>query len=250
MSVMRGEAISARALASSSRITSMRRGRDAEDVQQIADLRRRPRSCPGWIFSRSSPVRRCRRNSRMPRACSSVRRTVPSALITLPGSSISASSGADIGGRPVARHQRGARGRGVGAGADQADHLVDVGDRDGEPDQQMRAFCAPCSDRSARAAGSPPRGTRMKHCSASFRPSLARPAAIQRQHVDAEADLQLGEAVELVQHHLGASRRASARSRCACRSGRSRRASRRCPRSAWRAPVRRCAPAASVLFTW
>ena len=38
MSVIRGEAIAARAFGSSSRITSMRRGWRAEDLQQLADL--------------------------------------------------------------------------------------------------------------------------------------------------------------------------------------------------------------------
>ena len=42
--------------------------------------------------------------------------------------------------RPVARHQRFARLVGVLRGADQADHFVDIGDRDGEPDQHMGAI--------------------------------------------------------------------------------------------------------------
>ena len=117
----------------------------AEDVQQLADLGRDLVQVLRGSSRAPGPVRRCRRISRMPRACSSVRRTVSSALITLPGSSIRASSGADIGGGPVALHQGGACGGGVGAGADQADHLVDVRDRDGEPDQRLCAVCAPCS---------------------------------------------------------------------------------------------------------
>ncbi len=40
MSVIRGEAISARAFANSSRINSIRRGSRRQDIQQIADLRR------------------------------------------------------------------------------------------------------------------------------------------------------------------------------------------------------------------
>ena len=42
----------------------------------------------------------------------------------------------------------------------------------------------------------------MKHCSASLQPHLPRPAVVERQEIDAETGLQLGEAVELVQHHL------------------------------------------------
>ena len=75
----------------------------------------------------------------------------------------------------------------------------------------------------------------------SFRFISSRPAAVERQHVDAEAGLQRRVAVELVQHHLGAWRRASARSPRARRRGRSRRAGRRCPRCSSRAPPRRCA---------
>ena len=40
--------------------------------------------------------------------------------------------------RPVARHEPGARRRRIGGGADERDHLVDVGDRDGERDQRVR----------------------------------------------------------------------------------------------------------------
>src|SRR5205085_2283778 len=41
--------------------------------------------------------------------------------------------------RPVALHQRLTRRVGVTRRADQADHLVDIGDRDGEADQDMSA---------------------------------------------------------------------------------------------------------------
>ncbi len=70
-----------------------------------------------------------------------------------------------------------------------------------------------------------------------------RPAVVQRQHVDAEARLQFGEAIELVQHDIATMHRASARSPRACRGGRSRRGYRRCLRCACRAPSRRCVPA-------
>ena len=47
--------------------------------------------------------------------------------------------GGDVVRRPVALHQLLARLVGVLGGADQPDHFVDIGDRDGEPDQDMGA---------------------------------------------------------------------------------------------------------------
>ena len=55
------------------------------------------------------------------------------------GSSISVIIASTVPRRPVARHQGFARLVGVLGGADQPDHLVDIGDRDGEPDQDMGA---------------------------------------------------------------------------------------------------------------
>jgi len=43
----------------------------------------------------------------------------------------------DVAGRPVAGHQGLTRLVGVARGADQADHLVDIGDRDGEADENV-----------------------------------------------------------------------------------------------------------------
>ena len=74
----------------------------------------------------------------MPRACSSVRRTVPSGGDDVARLVDQRQQRADILGRPVAPHQRDARGRGIGAGADQPDDLVDIGDRDGQADQVVR----------------------------------------------------------------------------------------------------------------
>ena len=45
----------------------------------------------------------------------------------------------DVLGRPVARHQRVARGVRIGRGADNANDLVDIGDRNREADQDMGA---------------------------------------------------------------------------------------------------------------
>ena len=47
--------------------------------------------------------------------------------------------GGDVARRPVALHQFVARFVGVLGGADQLDHLVDIGDRDGKSDQDVRA---------------------------------------------------------------------------------------------------------------
>jgi hypothetical protein len=54
--------------------------------------------------------------------------------------------------RPVASHQRLARRRRVGRRADEADDLVDIGDRDGEADLDMGAV-ARLVEQEFRAAG-------------------------------------------------------------------------------------------------
>ena len=46
----------------------------------------------------------------------------------------------DLVGRPVARHQLGARRRRIGRVADERDHRVDIGDGDGEAEQGVRAL--------------------------------------------------------------------------------------------------------------
>ena len=136
------------------------RGRASRGCRADRAIRAATSPISSWILSRSSPVRRCSRSSRMPRACSSVRRTVPSGVMTLPGSSISASSAPISVGRPVALHQRGPRRRGVGARADQPDHLVDIGHRDREADQDVRPVARLDELEARRGGGSLPRGTR------------------------------------------------------------------------------------------
>ncbi len=108
---------------------------------------------------------------------------------------------ADIGGRPVAAHQRDAGGGGVGAGADQADDLVDVGDRDGQADQVVRAV-ARLAQVEARAPEDDLLAEPDEALQRLAQAHLLRLAVVQRQHVDAEAGLQLGEAEQLVQHHF------------------------------------------------
>ena len=50
----------------------------------------------------------------------------------------------DVPRRPVARHQRVARGVRIGRGADNANDLVDIGHRNREADQDMGAVARPC----------------------------------------------------------------------------------------------------------
>ena len=105
-------------------------------------------------------------------------------------------------GRPAARHQQAAcRGR-VGRAADQDDHLVDIGDGDRQPDQQMRAV--PCLVQ--QIPGAPGDDFLAEGDEGGDQVAQVhqlRPPAGQRQHVDAEGGLQRREAIELVEHHLG-----------------------------------------------
>ena len=103
--------------------------------------------------------------------------------------------------RPVAAHQGLARRAGVRRGPDQADHLVDVGDRDGEADLNVGGGArlgepelrAPGHDLLAEVDEGGQEVLEIEHL---------RPAAVQRDHVGAEGGLQLAEPVELVQHHV------------------------------------------------
>ena len=159
-----------------------------------------------------------------------------------PGSAIRAISGATSAAgqsraiSALARHHR------VGRAADQLDHLVDVGDGDGEADQHMGAVArlaelelgAPRDDLGAEADEG------LEDLLEAHQP---RAAAVQRQRVDAEAGLQRREAVELVQHDVGHGVALQLDHQRARRRGRSRRGARRCPRPSCRAPPRRCARA-------
>ena len=89
--VVRREVVSsARAFSNSSRITSMRRICEPR-ISSSSRMVPATSVISAVIFSRSRPVRRCSRKSRMPRAWASVRRTVFSGVMTLPGSSMRAS---------------------------------------------------------------------------------------------------------------------------------------------------------------
>ncbi len=72
-------------------------------------------------------------------ACSTESRAVPLELTLWRGSSISSISVAAVVGRPFALHQGFARLVRILGGADQLDDFVDIGDRNGETDQNMGA---------------------------------------------------------------------------------------------------------------
>ena len=80
-----------------------------------------------------------RRNSRMARACASDRRHRAVLRQHVARIGDQRDQRRHVARRPGALHQRLARGGGVGRGADEADHFVDIGDRDGQADLQMGA---------------------------------------------------------------------------------------------------------------
>ena len=93
-------------------------------------------------------------------------------------------------GRPGARHQLLARRAGIGRGADQPDHFVDIGDGHGQADQDMAAV-ARLGEFELGAAGDDFLAEADEGGQQLLQVHLHRPAVIQRQHVDAEAGLQL-----------------------------------------------------------
>ena len=110
--------------------------------------------------------------------------------------------GRDVARRPVARHQGLARLVGVARGADQPDHLVDIGDRDGEADQHVGAVA-----RLVEQELGAPRDHLLAERDEGLQQVLQvhhqRAAAVERHDVGAEGRLQRREAVELVEHHVG-----------------------------------------------
>ena len=103
--------------------------------------------------------------------------------------------------RPVAAHQRFARGIRIRRGADEANDLVDIGDRDRQAAQHVGAFAGLVEQVF---------GAARDHFLAEIhegldqvlqRHQLGAPA-VQRHHVGAEARLQRGVAVELVEHDI------------------------------------------------
>jgi hypothetical protein len=147
MSVIRGEAI----LRGRDQFLAhhLHAARRADDVQQVPICSATSVSS-AWILSRSRPVRRCRRSSRMPRACSSVSARCRRRMM-LPGI-VDQRQQRRRRPRPASRGPSAPRAPcGIRAGADHPDHLIDIGDRDGQADQQMRPVARLVRDRSARA---------------------------------------------------------------------------------------------------
>ena len=109
--------------------------------------------------------------------------------------------GGDVARRPVAPHQLLARLVGVLGGANELDHLVDIGNRNGKPDQHMGAVArlaeqmlgAPVDDLFAE---------RNEQRQQVLQVHQQRPAAVERDHIGAERRLQRGEAVKLVEHDV------------------------------------------------
>ena len=109
---------------------------------------------------------------------------------------------ADILGRPVARHHLLARLGGTGCSADQPDHLVDIGNGDGQTHQHVRAITR-LAEQVLATAGNHLLTESREGRDHILEIELLRPPTIDGQHVGAERGLQIREAPQLVQHHLG-----------------------------------------------
>ncbi len=108
----------------------------------------------------------------------------------------------DVLGRPVAGHQ-GLAGRvRIRRGPDQPDHLVDVGDRDGETAQDVGPLARLVQEELG-AAGDDLLAEVDEGLDQVLEVQKLGPAAVERHHVAAEARLQRRVAVELVQNHVG-----------------------------------------------
>ena len=92
--------------------------------------------------------------------------------------------------------------RRIGRGADEADHLIDIGDRDGKPDLQMRRI-ARLAEQELGAAGDDLLAEIDESAQEILEGQRLRPAAVEGDHIGREARLQRGEAPELVQHDIG-----------------------------------------------
>ena len=139
----------------------------------------------------------------MPRACSSVSRTVPSGDDDVARLVDQRQQRADIA-RPASRAPSAPTRAAAASGLARIRRITSsiLATAMARPTSSAPAR-APCRARSATRRRMTSSRKRMKHCQRVLQPHLPRPAVVQRQHVHAEAGLQLGEAVELVQHHLG-----------------------------------------------
>ena len=107
----------------------------------------------------------------------------------------------DVVRRPIAAHQRLARRVRIRRRADEADDLVDIGDRDRKAAQHVGAL-ARLVEQELGAAGDDLLAEIDEGPDQVLQRQQFRPAAVQRHHVGAEARLQRRIAVELVQHHV------------------------------------------------
>ena len=134
-------------------------------------------------------------------ACSSDSRAVPSARHPVPGIVDQRDHRLDIPRRPVPRHQGVARGGRIGRGADHANDLVDIGDRDGKADQDVGAV-AGLVEQELGPARDDLLAERDEQRQQVLQVHRLRAAAIQRQHVGREIRLQRRETIELVQDDI------------------------------------------------
>ena len=109
--------------------------------------------------------------------------------------------GGDVLRRPVALHQLLARLVGVLGGTDQFDHLVDIGDRDGETDQYVGTI-ARLAEQMLGAPVDHLLAERQEQRQEILQVHHQRPAVVERDHVGAERRLQCGEAIKLVEHYV------------------------------------------------
>ena len=107
----------------------------------------------------------------------------------------------DIPRRPVARHQRVARGVRVGRGADHANDLVDIGDRNRKTDQDMGAV-AGLVEQEFGTARDDLLAERDEQRQQVLQVHRLRTTLIQRQHVGRKVRLQRRETVELIEHDV------------------------------------------------
>ncbi len=110
--------------------------------------------------------------------------------------------GRDLGDRPLARRQRGARLGGVGRAADDPHDFVEVGDRDDEAEQDVRSL-AGLEQLVFRAAGDHLLAEGDEGRDDVLEPEDLRPPAADREHVGGEARLRGRVPPELVEHHVG-----------------------------------------------
>ena len=135
-------------------------------------------------------------------ACSAESLVVPAGDTRWRGSSISVTIVSTVLASQSRAIRAVARLVGILGGANEPDHLVDIGDRDGEPDQDMGAV-ARLAEQVLGAPGDHLLAESDERRQQVLQVHHQRPAAVERHDVGAERSLQRREAVELVEHHVG-----------------------------------------------